>query len=242
MTDVICVNWGTKYGVDYTLRLFESVKRNTTHDFKFYCLTDDTTRYDKYPQINSIEIDTDDTSWWTKLLMFRKGTLPEGEYLYLDLDVVIVDNIDCVFDHPSFAITRDFIRPEEGLLPGPEFNSSILRFNNTTTNGIHEYYVRNKKYWLGCQKTIAPFFGDQNLISSYVNAYPEYNNTFPDEWFWSFKKGVERGKWAGKRRGEFIGSEIPEGGKICVFHGQPDPDSPEVKNVDWIVKNYHNLL
>lgn len=239
MTDVVCVNWGTKYGVDYTLRLYEGVKRNTTRDFKFYCLTDDVTRYDKYPQINAVEIDTDDTSWWTKLLIFRNNFLPKGEYLYLDLDVVIVDNIDCFFDHSGFAITRDFIRPDNGLLPGKEYNSSILRFNNTTTQGIYDYYLQNKQYWLNCQKTIAPFFGDQNIISSYVNHYPEFLNVFPDSWCWSYKKGVERGKTAGDRS-KMFGAKIPNGGKICVFHGSPNPE--EVKNVDWIEKNYHNLL
>ena len=235
MTNVVCVNWGTKYGVEYTLRLYNMVKRNTTRDFKFYVLTDVVSRYDKWRHINGIELDTDERGWWNKLLLFKKGTLPEGEYLYLDLDVVIVDNIDCFFDHPSFAITRDFIRPNDGLLPGPEFNSSVLRFNNATTDGIYKYYINNKSYWLNCQKTIAPFFGDQNLISHYVNTYPEYNHPFPDEWCWSFKKGIHRGKYAGKRRGEWIGKDIPKGGKICVFHGEPSPDKVDI---EWVKKNW----
>lgn len=239
MKNAVCVNWGTKYGVEYTLRLYESIKRNTTYDFTFYCVTDNTTLYDRYPHIHAIEIDTDDTSWWCKLLLFKKNFLPSGDYLYLDLDVVIVDNIDCVFDHAGFGITRDFIRPNNGLLPGKEYNSSILRFNNTTTHGIYEYYVQNKQYWLDCQKTIVHWFGDQNLISQYVNHYPDFLNVFPDEWFWSYKKGVHRGKTAGDRS-KMFGAEIPTGGKICVFHGEPNPD--DVKNVDWITENYHDLL
>ena len=192
MTNVVCVNWGTKYGVEYTLRLYNMVKRNTTKDFKFYCLTDVTDRYSKYAFINTIELDTDLVGWWNKLLLFKKGTLPEGEYLYLDLDVVIVDNIDYFFDHPNFGITRDFIRPNDGLLPGPEYNSSILKFDNRTTDGIWQYYLQNKKYWHDQQK-IVNFFGDQNLISAYVNAYPDFLSVFPDELIWSYKKGVERG-------------------------------------------------
>ena len=43
------------------------------------------------------------------MLLFKPGILPDGEYLYLDLDVVIVDNIDCFFDFENFGITRDFI-------------------------------------------------------------------------------------------------------------------------------------
>ena len=247
MNNVVCVNWGTKYSVEYTLRLYNMVKRNTTKNFKFYVLTDVVDRYSKYDFITAIELDTDLVGWWNKLLLFKRGTLPEGEYLYLDLDVVITDNIDCFFDHPSFGITRDFIRPSEGLLPGPEFNSSALRFNNTTTDGIWQYYISNKKYWHAQQKQIH-FFGDQNLISSYVNAYPDYLNVFPDEWLWSLRKGQGRGDTAGDRS-KWFGNRVPVGGKICVCHGNPSPqevlDNPEKwqpfadeKCLVWLKKHY----
>ena len=233
MTNVVCVNWGTKYGVEYTLRLYNMVKRNTTKDFKFYVLTDVVDRYAKYPWILPIELDTDLVGWWNKLLMFKKGILPEGDYLYFDLDVVIVDTIDCFFDHTGFGITRDFIRPNDGLLPGNEYNSSILRFDNRTTNGIWQHYVNNKKLWHSYQKQIH-FFGDQNLISHYVNSYPDYLNVFPDSWCWSFKKGVERGKHAGDRS-KWFGEEIPKDGKVCVFHGEPSPDKVKVQ---WVQENW----
>lgn len=232
--NVVCVNWGTKYGVEYTLRLYNMVKRNTTKDFKFYVLTDVTDRYAKYPWILPIELDTDLVGWWNKLLLFKEGTLPKGDYLYFDLDVVIVDNIDDLFGCRSFGITRDFIRPNDGLLPGPEYNSSILKFDNRTTNGIWQHYINNKNLWHGYQKQIH-FFGDQNVISHYVNHYPDFLNVFPDEWIWSFKKGAVRGATAGDRS-RYFGAEIPEGGKVCVFHGEPSPD--KVKDVEWVTKNW----
>lgn len=57
------------------------------------------------------------------MLLFKPGVLPEGEYLYFDLDVVIVNNIDCFFEFENFGITRDFIYPDQGLLEGKEYNS-----------------------------------------------------------------------------------------------------------------------
>ena len=234
MTDVCVVNWGTKYSTDYTVKLYNMVKRNTTKDFKFYVLTDDTDRYNQYDHINALHLDTTDQGWWCKMQMFNKGVLPDGEYLYFDLDVVIVDNIDCFFEHESFGITRDFIRPDDGLLLGKEYNSSALRFNNTTTQGIYDYYVQNKTYWASKQREVH-FFGDQNVISSYVNHYTDYLNVFPDEWLWSYKKGVERGKTAGDRSRMF-GDSIPKGGRVCVFHGSPNPT--EVLDVDWVKQHY----
>ena len=38
--NVVCVNWATKYSAEYVERLFQMFKRNTTHEFKMYCLTD----------------------------------------------------------------------------------------------------------------------------------------------------------------------------------------------------------
>ena len=233
MTDVVCVNYGTKYPVEYTHRLYNMVKRNTTKDFKFFVLTD---QIDAYPEdhINVVPLEHDDTGWWHKLKLFKRGTLPDGEYLYLDLDVVIVDNIDCFFEHPGFGITRDFIRPFNGLAGGNEYNSSVLRFNNLTTQGIYDFYITNKDYWKAQQQKIH-FFGDQNVISVYVNVHTDYLNVFPDEWLWSYKKGRDRGATAGDRS-KMFGRKIPDGGKVCVFHGNPNPT--EVLDVDWIKRNY----
>ena len=232
MINVVCVNWGTKYPKTYTERLYNMVKRNTTRDFNFYVLTD---QHVYEEPIKTIELKAGMKGWWNKLQMFDKEVMPEGEWLYFDLDVVIVDNIDCFFDAPKFGILRDFIRPDEGLLPGKEYNSSILRFHNFEYSSIYEYYLSNKQVFHDFQKQV-PFFGDQNVISSYFNAYPDYCKPFPDEWAWSYKKGVARGAHAGDRS-EMFGREVPDGGKICVFHGEPNPEQV-LENHDWIKENY----
>lgn len=235
MTDFVCVNVGKKYPKSYTEKLYNMVKRNTTVPFKFYVITDQVTLYPE-PHFHAVEPIVDDIGWWCKLQMYSKELLPPGEYLYMDLDVVIVDNIDCFFEHSDFGILRDFIRPDEGLLPGKEYNSSIVKFDNRRTDGIWQYYQQNKKQWLNHQKEIH-FFGDQNVVSSYLNHYPDFVTPFPDRWAWSFKKGWERGKWAGKRRGEFIGNTIPKQGKVCVFHGDPNP-TQVIDQYEWIQKHY----
>ena len=231
MVNVVCVNWGKKYPKEYTERLYNMVKRNTTKDFKFYVLTD---QYIYKQPINIAQLNPGFEGWWNKLQMFDPDILPEGEWLYFDLDIVIVDNIDCFFEWESFGIIRDFIRPEEGLLPGKEFNSSVMRFNNYDYQGIWTYYLSNMHQFHDMQKQIN-FFGDQNVISSYLNHYPDVCNPFPDEWLWSYKKGVERGKHAGDRS-KMFGDTIPEGGKIAVFHGSPNPT--EVLDVDWVKEHY----
>ena len=122
---------------------------------------------------------------------FKPGILPDGEYLYFDLDVVIVDNIDCFFDFENFGITRDFINPEQGLLEGKEYNSSVMRF--TQNEGLWNFLChKSKSIWKSNQERVK-FFGDQNVISAYLNKQ-NYNNPFPDEWIWSYKIGNVRGR------------------------------------------------
>ena len=53
---------------------------------------------------------------------------------------------------------------------------------------------------------------------------------------WSYKKGVERGKHAGDRS-EMFGRTIPENGKVCVFHGEPNP-MDVVNEIDWVKEHY----
>ncbi|MCS6764077.1 MAG: hypothetical protein MO853_09150 [Candidatus Protistobacter heckmanni] len=162
--------------------------------------------------------------------LFRGDVLPPGEYLYLDLDVVITGNIDCFLDWEGFGIGRDFINPERGLLPGPEHNSSVMRVR--ADSALWNFFTANTPAWEQAQKQIG-FFGDQNVISAWLNKQG-LANPFPDAWCWSYKKGVECGKY-GDENSRHFGAEIPEGGRICVFHGEP---KPEDVSTPWVLEHW----
>lgn len=187
MCNVVCVNWGNKYGPEYTYRLYNMVKRNTTKSFNFYCLTDVLKNYSE--PIIPILLKPGLGGWWNKLQLFRDDILPKDEYLYLDLDVVIVRNIDCLFDWRGFGILRDFLNPDIGHIGGKEYNSSVMRF--TQDLRLWKYFNNNHFIWNEYQKKI-PIFSDQNVISAYLNKI-NFNNPFPDDWLWSYKFGVLRG-------------------------------------------------
>lgn len=229
MFNVVCINWGTKYSQEYTNRLYNMVKRNTSKKFNFYCLTDQVEQYSD--PIIPVLLQPGFNGWWNKMQLFKDDVLPKGEYLYLDLDVVIVDNIDCFFDWNDFGIGRDFINPDMGLLDGKEFNSSVMRF--TQNQQLWKFYIKNMSIWEEQQKKIS-FFGDQNVISAYLNKN-NFNNSFPDDWLWSFKIGTLRGRRPVDHT-KFFGSTIPKDGKICIFHGKPNPDEVDIHWVKefWI--------
>jgi hypothetical protein len=62
---------------------------------------------------------------WRKISTFRRPLFDlEGPTLFLDIDIVIVGNIDCLFSHPGeFLIIKDWARPWR-----PTGNSSVYRF------------------------------------------------------------------------------------------------------------------
>ena len=96
---ILCMKWGTKYGADYVNRLYNMVKRHLTLPFKMVCLTDRTEGID--PNVQCFPIPPLDLPagsperGWNKLSTFEPDLYGlTGNALFLDLDVVIVDNID----------------------------------------------------------------------------------------------------------------------------------------------------
>ncbi len=232
-TNLVCVNVGDKYSPDCVERLFSMVMRNTTREFNFYCLTDNPSHYSQ--PIIPLPLTQPLFGWWNKMFLFKPGILPDGKYLYFDLDVVIIDNIDSLFEFDGFGIARDFVRPDRGILGGKEYNSSVMKF--TQNSRLWEFFESNQESWQFWEKKCS-FFGDQNVISAFLNSQ-NYSNHFPDDWIWSYKCGSTRGvipvSPATGSANSFLGTSVPAGGKVCVFHGRPHPS--EVSD-DWVLKNY----
>jgi hypothetical protein len=113
--NVICMKWGAKYGANDVNVLYFMVKRHLKMPHRFICLTDNIDGleqgiecFDMPPIVVPKE---KDISPWRKLGMFSKtiGDL-EGKSLFLDLDLVILDDIDCFFTFSNkFTIPFYFI-------------------------------------------------------------------------------------------------------------------------------------
>ena len=107
-----------------------------------------------------------------------------------------------------------------------------MRF--TQNKAIWRHFVDNQSHWKAAQAKV-PFFGDQNVISDFLNK-SGFRSPFPDQWSWSFKIGSLRGRRP-VDHSKFFGAEIPNGGKVCVFHGEPNPDQV---NIEWVNKYWKN--
>ena len=142
MINIYTVKWGFKYGPEYVNSIFEQCKKHITSEFQFYCLTEHAGDLD--PEINVIPLPEDNyyEKWWNKLHLFdRRIVRQQGEKLFLDLDIGIQNNIDCIVEHDpedglSFVRTHwhNMKKMKEDTTDIPhkytDLNSSVLRWND----------------------------------------------------------------------------------------------------------------
>ena len=209
--NIICMKWGTKYGPDYVNKLYSMVRRHLSRPFRFVCLTDNGKGLDpaieSFPLIQ-LDIPNGPERGWDKLTTFSNPLYDlKGQALFLDLDVVIIDSIDCFFDFDAqFPIIKDWVKKN---VTG---NSSVYRFTVNAHADILENFRKNHV------KIREEVRNEQEYLSQYVARHDKLAY-WPKERCRSFKYHCNRkglGSW-------FHPPEPPPQAKIIIFHGKPNP-------------------
>jgi hypothetical protein len=230
---VLCLKHGTKYSADYVNRLYNMVARHCTLDYEFVCLTDDPADIDY--RVKTIPLPRGISGWWCKPYMFSKDLPLNGTVLYMDLDVVIANNIDKLFTwSPGHWCTiRDFTR---AMRPKwHKYNSSVVRFEAGSLDFVWTEFDKDK---INIQKRL---HGDQDWLYE-VTHKRQGAMLYPDSWILSWKWEVRKdrrfapGGVKGKRKLATIEKVTPRPEcSICVFHGDPNPEHCDDP---WVVDNW----
>tara|TARA_B110000503_G_C6995753_1_gene349342 strand:+ start:36 stop:863 length:828 start_codon:yes stop_codon:yes gene_type:complete len=230
---ILCLKHGSKYGPEYVNTLYNMVKRHCTIDYTFVCLTENANGLD--PNILIRPLPEYLSGWWCKPYMFSNKLELNGTILYMDLDVVIANNIDHLFtfEEGHWCTIRDFTRK---MRPGwKKYNSSVVRFKNSQLTNVWESFKNNK------EEIERKFHGDQDWLYHVTN---ESNpaKLFPDEWIQSWKweirqtKDFKAGGGRGNRQLRTIENVVPPNNCcITVFHGDPNPNNCKDP---WVVDNW----
>ena len=228
MINFACVYYGDKYTRpptdpwSYLRNLYNMVERNLTVPYRFVCFTDSTVLH-KQREFRGKDIDFrqfkrhDFEGWFNKLQLFSPESKLEGDTLYMDLDVVIMKNIDelaTIGESKNFVGMNDF-NPSSGL-----FNSSIMRFNNQYHSIIWKEYLKRKTEFNNAH-------GDQDIISAIIKSH-EDTIAFPDSWTQSYKWLNRKGE---RYHIDKMTYEQDLNAKVCVFHGNPNPDESQQ---EWV--------
>jgi len=212
MNNIICVYTGTKYNINHVNTLYNMVDRNMSQPYNFYCLTDN--RGQNFnSNIKIIDVPKPVmNSWWNKMHLFNKQLKIEGDILYMDLDVVILNKLDKFFnsfDERKFCVIRDFGQPTTTI------NSSVIKYNLKWHSFIFDNYIKDKNKY-------DKMHGDQNVLTDMLFDADD-TQFMPDEWTYSFK-WPERGQPKKYEKYKPKDHPLKKNAMICVFHGHPNPD------------------
>ena len=223
MYNFACVCYCDKYPVEYVQKLYNMVTRNTNLHINFFVFTahvkmekmiDGNINVSQFPE-HDLE------GWWNKLQLFHPKVSLPGDTLYMDLDVVITDNIDCFFTCKPEA---DFVGMNDFNPSTAQWNSSIMKFKNDKLDDkIWRKFIVNRPDFL------RRFAGDQNLISDFIKETPG-GDSYPDSWTQSYK-------WYDRKGNRYAKSDMTyehDGESlVTVFHGQPNPHESDQ---EWVKK------
>lgn len=159
---VACVYTGQKYTTDYVLKLQSMVARNLGHKHQFVCFTDSKAFYNN-PDIITIDAPIKIADSWAKIGLFKHNPFfQEGDkILYLDLDVVIINNMhNLIVGKRGFWIIKDWVRDS--------YNSSVMYWDYgcEQANKIWENYS---------SLAIQQYRGDQDLITALLPNLKTFN-------------------------------------------------------------------
>ena len=177
---VLCMKWGTKYGPEYVNRLYAMVRRHLAGDFRFVCLTDDASGVRAEVQclpLPALDLAPGADRGWPKLTTFTADLHGlSGRALFVDLDIVIVDDIGPFFEQPGeFLIIHDWKRPWR--VTG---NSSVYRFQIGAHADILQRFVDDQ------QGVRARYRNEQEYLSHALHEQGKLAY-WPKGWCCSFK-------------------------------------------------------
>jgi hypothetical protein len=208
------MKWGTKYGATYVNRLYGMVSRHLAGPFGFVCLTDDAAGV--RPEVTCAPIPalpaypTSPERGWAKIAAFSPTLAPllVGPVLFLDLDVVIVGDLDPLFDEPGqFLIIRDWYHPMGGI-----GNSSVFRYDLAAGAGLFADFGANVSTIVrrhrNEQEYLTHWMRDAGVLAFW-----------PAAWCRSFRRDCIP-PWPLRF---WRTPAAPKGSRVLVFHGDPKP-------------------
>lgn len=218
MINIISVKWGTKYSSKEVNTLYRMVEKNLSLPFTFYCFTEDPTGLREEIQIIENTLEYNLQGVWNKLILFKKGVLPDGIKLFFDIDIVIQGNIDYLLDHLNPGLTKVKAFWKDPNIKcfnfDMQYNSSIMLWEDDLSH-IWDYFIEDPDHFTWKYLGIDRFLYHEGFRASHFPAGTIYSRIHGKdlESFGKYQHLIERKPgWL-----EFA-YYYPEY-KICLFNG-----------------------
>jgi len=211
---VVCINWGTKYGAPYINRLYRMVAKNITPPFRFVAFTD--TEDGVLPEVDCFPLPPmpgfmpkKTPGQWPKSRLWAPQLADlEGPFLFIDLDVIITESLDPFFD---YADPEDLVMAWNVAKPLERWGqSSIYRAN------VGQLAVLQEKFAADPQGIADKYRFEQHFVTKEAPTKPKF---WPREWVRHFRiECVPTPPF-----NFFKKPYLPTGCRVVIFAGGPNP-------------------
>ena len=211
---VVCINWGTLYGAPYINRLYKMVARNITPPFRFVCFTDNDEGV--LPEVDCFplpempgEIPKNTPGQWQKSRLWAPELADlTGNFLFIDLDVIITESLDPFFtygDPDDLMMAWNVARPLDRL-----GQSSIYRVPVGQLAPLQEIFAADP------QGTADEYRYEQHFVTKNAPKKPKF---WPRKWVRHFR--IECIPMLPLNF--FKPPRLREGTRVVIFAGGPNP-------------------
>lgn len=219
--DCACVIHDVMYPWEYVDKLYRGLQRNLSVPVRMHVYTEEDrevpttmTKHvlEEWPGVRGPK-----RSWWYKIQLFNTK-LFSGNLLYFDLDTVITNNVDWIWQLPTeyFWAPKDFQYLYKKSIT--KINSSVMWFNNKQWQHLYNNIDIERL------KTASKHYGDQDYIFENV---PLHRIRYLDahrirSWRWQ----AHDGGWNfvnKKPVNPGYGTTLDKDVSVLVFHGNPKP-------------------
>lgn len=219
--DCACVIHGDAYNWQYVERLHHMLSRHLTPQVRLHVYTE-ADRPVPAPMIKHEltpwEIAGPKRAWWYKLQLFNAAH-HSGPMLYFDLDTVIVNNIDWIWQQPLkyFWAIRDFKYLWNPNSTG--LNSSIMWWDTRHYDALWQMFCYDDLF-----KVMSQYRGDQDYITAKIRKEEQrfFDPRRVKSWRWQALDGGYNFQTK-KYRTPGTGTYIDPDATVLIFHGNPKP-------------------
>lgn len=211
---VICINWGERYGPPFINRLYASVARNITPPFSFTCFTDNPTGIrsevccEELPPL-PIALPATSRGTWEKARLWNEHLANlKGSVLFLDLDLIITGNLDELF---AFGRPGDVILARNSAKPLQSLGqTSVYRFP------VGKLLPLLNRFAASPVEIAEKYRFEQHFVSREA---PGGIKFFPRRWIRHFRAHCRRTF----PLNYFLPPRLPRGARIVIFPGGLHP-------------------
>lgn len=217
----VCVlKTGGDFDMEYVRKLAVGVRKHTSIDYTFTCLTDAKER--DIEGVEFVDLIHDLPGWWSKIEVFQFT----GECIYLDLDTVLTGNIDCLLravgnlsDGKAIMMLRGF--KYQGCASG------IMGWNGDLCFVLTDFTALRGKRFIQHSAALRLFCGnmryrgDQDWLSECF-----LKRAITVTYAQDFMCGIYSYK------NHELSHGLPDNAKVVLFHGHPRPhELPEAHSL-----------